>query len=120
MFGIIFIVIIIIPLAVTFGGFILKQCSDSDVDSTVGYRTRRSMASKEAWKLANETCAKLWITGGIITTVLSVVLPFTACLILNETAGLYIGVFVLLFQITAFILSVVTVENKLKLQEKNK
>lgn len=120
MFEIIFIVIIIIPFAVTFGGFILKQCADSDVDSTVGYRTRRSMVSKEAWKLANKTCSRLWITGGIITTVISVILPFSVCLLLNEKAGLYVGVFVLLAQITAFILSVVTVENRLKLQEKNK
>ncbi|MDE6848160.1 MAG: SdpI family protein [Ruminococcus sp.] len=90
------------------------------MDSIVDYRTRLSTASTEAWKLANKTCSKLWITGGIITTVLSVILPFTACLILNETAGLYAVVFLLIFQITAFILSVVTVENKLKLQEKNK
>lgn len=35
MFEIIFIVIIILSVAVTFGGIVLKQCADSDIDNTV-------------------------------------------------------------------------------------
>lgn len=119
MFGIILIVIIIIPLAVTFVGFILKQCADSDADNTVGYRTRRSMASKEAWQLANKMCSQLWITGGIITAVFSVVLPFTAFLLWNDTVGLYVSTAILIIQIITLILSVVAVEKKLQ-SERNK
>lgn len=118
MFEIIFIVIIILPVAVTFGGIVLKQCAVSDIDNTIGYRTKRSMLSKEAWQFANGMCAKLWITGGIIITVFSVILPLTASFFLNETIGLYIGIFILVSEIISLILSVVTVEKKLQAYNK--
>ncbi|MDE6665210.1 MAG: SdpI family protein [Ruminococcus sp.] len=75
------------------------------------------MKNKELWQLANRTCAELWITGGIIITVFSIELPFISCLFLNETAGLCVSVFTLIAQVVAFILSIVKVENKLKLYD---
>lgn len=118
MFEIIFIVIIILPVAVIFGGVVLKQCAVADIDNTVGYRTKRSMSSKEAWQFANGMCAKLWITGGIIATVFSVVLLLTASFFLNETTGIYVGIFMLTSEVIALILSVVTVEKRLQAYDK--
>lgn len=113
MFEIIYIVIIIIPVAVSFGGVMLIQCAKSDIDSTIGYRTRRSMASREAWILANNTCGKLWLTGGIISVIFSVTLPMIFSILKSNTAGLCAGIIILLLQTIALILSIVTTEKKL-------
>jgi len=119
-FEIIFIVILIIPVALILGGIILRQCALSDINSTVGYRTERSMSSKEAWTFANRTCGNLWITGGIISVILSVAIPLILYILKDDTAGLYAGIIILVLQVTAFILSVATVEKKLvsKLEHK--
>ena len=37
-----------------------------EINKFVGYRTKRSMASKEAWKYANKTSGKLFVLNGII------------------------------------------------------
>lgn len=113
MFEIIYIIVIIIPVAVLFGGVILIQCAESDIDSTVGYRTRRSMTSREAWFLANKTCGKLWITVGIIFVIFSLTVPMIFYVLVSDTAGVYTGIITLLFQTVALILSVVTTEKKL-------
>lgn len=113
MFEIIYIMIIVISVTVSFGGVVLIQCAKSDIDSTVGYRTSRSMTSKEAWIFANKTCGKLWLTGGIISVIISVALPIAFSIIKNDTAGLYMAITILLLQTIALILSVVTTEKKL-------
>lgn len=113
MFEIIFIVIIIIPIAVSLGGVILIQCAKSDIDSTVGYRTKRSMASKETWIFANRTCGRIWLTGGIISVIFSVTVPLFLYILKSDSAGLCAGVIILVIQTVALILSVVTTEKKL-------
>lgn len=55
---------LIVPLAMILGGIILKKCSLGEPDDIVGYRTSRSMKSKEAWTFANEYCGKLWLIWG--------------------------------------------------------
>ncbi|MDE6781028.1 MAG: SdpI family protein [Ruminococcus sp.] len=94
MFEIIFIVIIIIPIAVSLGGVILIQCAKSDIDSTVGYRTKRSMARKETWIFANRTCGRLWLTGGIISVIFSVTVPLLFYILKSDSAGLCAGVII--------------------------
>ncbi len=37
-----------------------------EINRFVGYRTKRSMASKEAWLYANKTSGKLFVLNGII------------------------------------------------------
>lgn len=113
MFEIIFIVIIVIPVAVSLGGVILINCAESDVNSTVGYRTKRSMESKETWAFANRTCGILWLTGGIISVVLSVTVPLMLYILKDDSAGLFAGVIILALQIVALILSIVKTEKKL-------
>lgn len=113
MFEIILIVIFIIPVALIFGGIILKQCALSDVDNTVGYKTKRSMSSREAWTFANRICGNLWIIGGIISVILSVTIPLILYILKDDTAGICSGIVILILQIIAFVLSVVTVEKKL-------
>lgn len=113
MFEIIFIVIIIIPVAVSLGGVILINCAKSDINSTVGYRTKRSMTSKETWAFANRNCGILWLAGGIISVVLSVTVPLILYILKNDSAGLLAGVIILVLQIVALILSIVKTEKNL-------
>lgn len=120
MFEIIFIIIIIIPVAIASGGFFLKYHTPSDINDIIGYRTKRSMSSKEAWFFANKSCGKLWLTGGIIAFIVSISLPFIFYITKGESAGSYVGIVILLLQIIAVIISVVTVEKQLDRNFDNK
>ena len=78
-----------------------------------GYRTRRSMASQEAWNFAHHACGKLWFRWGLV------LLPVTVGLMLlvwgrdTGTVGLF-GAVVMVVQLAVLLLSVAVVENALK------
>ncbi len=120
MFEIIYIIIIIIPVAISIGGFFLKYHMTSDINDTIGYRTEKSMSSKEAWVFANKSCGKLWLAGGIIAFIVSVSLPLLFYTMNGESVGSYVGIVILILQLIAVILSIVKVEKQLDRNFDNK
>ncbi len=56
-----------------------KHCP-SEINSVIGYRTKRSKLSQETWKFAHENCGKRWFYWGTImlavTLILQIVLLF--------------------------------------------
>lgn len=113
MFEIIFIIVILIPITISSGGFFLKYHTPDDINETVGYRTKRSMSSREAWIFANKTCGKLWLTGGIISFAFSVSVPLILYMFKGDSAGFYSGVIILILQSIFLIFSVVYIEKQL-------
>lgn len=53
--------------------YLFKEHYPKDINSLIGYRTRRSMASKEAWLFANKHSSALLFNYSIITTGVQVV-----------------------------------------------
>lgn len=54
----------LIPLIFILGGFITLKFPPKEINSLYGYRTARSMRSKEAWSAANRFASILMIAGG--------------------------------------------------------
>ncbi len=46
-------------------GKLFQHCPE-EINSVFGYRTRRSMASQEAWNFAHHACGKLWFRWGLV------------------------------------------------------
>lgn len=45
-----------VPAVIIICGYIMKNCHSAEPNPTVGYRTARSMSSRESWVFANERC----------------------------------------------------------------
>jgi hypothetical protein len=65
---------LIIPTLTFFIGLIFYFYSPKNINNIVGYRTKRSKQSEEAWKFANKHSAKLLLKSGLITFVISLIL----------------------------------------------
>jgi uncharacterized membrane protein len=97
-----------IAFAITF----LKKAPNS-INPVYGYRSRRSMKSKEAWKFAHLLCAKIWLFTGIPLLIITIV---AMLLVLNKpesTIGL-VGQILIYTQLAIMILSIIPVEIALK------
>ena len=57
---------LILPLLMVVLGRWLFRNAPKDINALVGYRTKRSMRSKEAWDYANVTSGKYWFVLGLV------------------------------------------------------
>lgn len=105
--------IFIIPLLITFVGFLMYKNPPKKINWFLGYRTIKSMKNEKIWKKANQYCGKLWIKFGIIMLLISSLI-FTLLhfklIILSET----IIAIIILSQVIILVLSISIVENKIK------
>lgn len=60
------IVDLIIPVTMMVMGTVFKKHPPKEINSVYGYRTSRSMASKEAWDYAHQLAGKVWMRIGVI------------------------------------------------------
>ncbi len=68
-----FISIMIIPVTAIIAGYMMKYRPPEKINKTVGYRTRRSRASQEAWDFANRYCGKNTLIFGAVSLILSMI-----------------------------------------------
>lgn len=68
-----FICVIIVPLISIIAGYLMMKKPPEKINNTVGYRTRRSKASQEAWDFANRYCGRNTFIFGIIIMIVSVI-----------------------------------------------
>ena len=93
----------LLPLIMVVFGKLFQHCPE-EINSVFGYRTRRSMASQEAWNFAHHVCGKLWFRWGLV------LLPVTVGLMLlvwgrdTGTVGLF-GAVVMVVQLAVLLLS---------------
>lgn len=60
-----FAVSLIVPLTmVGFGAYFMKR-APKEINVFFGYRTRRSMKSRETWEFAHKYCGRLWFYFGL-------------------------------------------------------
>lgn len=59
------IVAFIIPVTMIAIGLYFKKNAPKNINYFFGYRTKRSMKSRETWAFAHEYCGRLWVRVGI-------------------------------------------------------
>ena len=107
------VIALLLPGVMVLFGQVFLRRPPQQINGVYGYRTRRSMASQEAWNFAHHACGKLWFRWGLV------LLPVTVGLMLlvwgrdTGTVGLF-GAVVMVVQLAVLLLSVAVVENALK------
>lgn len=64
---------LIVPIVLLIAGLIAKNHIPTNMYGSVGYRTKRSRSSREAWEFANKEMARIMLKLGLIMLVLSIV-----------------------------------------------
>lgn len=95
-----------VPILILVIGIIFQKHAPKEINGFIGYRTRRSMQSQEAWDYANKRMGEIWLALGVILLVVSI--PLT---LLFAENGLTIA---MIAQVVALILSIIPVEVELK------
>ena len=96
----------LIPILILVIGIIFQKHAPKENNGFIGYRTRRSMQSQEAWDYANKRMGEIWLALGVILLVVTI--PLSLLLGENGVAVLVIA------QTIALILSIIPVEMELK------
>ena len=96
----------LIPVLMLVIGIVFQKHAPKEINGFLGYRTRRSMQSQEAWDYANKRMGEIWLALGVILLVVTI--PLTLLLGENGVAVLVIA------QTIALILSIIPVEKELK------
>ena len=91
----------LIPILILVIGIIFQKHAPKEINGFIGYRTRRSMQSQEAWDYANKRMGEIWLALGVILLVVTI--PLSLLLGENGVAVLVIA------QTIALILSIIPV-----------
>jgi uncharacterized membrane protein len=104
---------LLIPCVMIGFGILFKHRPPKNINYIVGYRTARSMKSKETWDFAHRYSGRIWVICG------SILLPISAAVMLlalgkdEDTVGLF-GLVVCMIQVLIMILSIIPTEIALK------
>jgi len=110
---------VIFPLLMILFGLFLSKTPPTDINYVVGYRTKRSMASKEAWLFANVTAGKYWVKTGLCSLPIFVIIGVVISIIYNsfnidESNLHYIFLGFMLIQVIVLLSVIPYTERKLK------
>ncbi len=112
---------VLTPLIVIICGKILYKNADCDINSVFGYRTSRSMKSRENWIFANELCGKILFYGGIVSAFVSICAVFLAYIISGENTAFWTSVAVNLLTAVILFAIIPYIEDRLKkFEDENK
>lgn len=105
--------VMICALAMILGGWIMWKYSAKGEPSAVGYRTKRSVASVEAWQFANEDCGRrCWRCGWVVLgAAVSAMLPVYGAT--EDTVGTLGGI-ICLVECVIMVLLIVPTERALR------
>ena len=63
---------LLVPIIMAVFGWVFMHTPPGEINHVYGYRTRRSMASQEAWNFAHAYVGRIWFRMGLGMLVLSV------------------------------------------------
>jgi uncharacterized membrane protein len=64
--------VLLLPGVMLFLGYRWQQKPTSSINAVFGYRTWRSMSSKQAWDYAHRHCGRIWVKCGWFSAVFAV------------------------------------------------
>lgn len=100
---------LLIPLTMIMIGYVLYKNPLKDMDSGLGYRTKRAIKSIETWRYANTLCGEYWLKIGIG---LFIFIVFEKVFIMIKPE--YLSIINMAIEITALIIPMPLIERKLK------
>ena len=104
----------IVPVIMLIVGMVSRSHPKKEINGTVGYRSRRSKASQEAWDYAQELMAKYILVGMGIDLAIGIVGALISLTIKDvSVAGILMSV-VMLIQVIPLIVMIPMIEGKLK------
>lgn len=116
MFVLALIISVIVPLIVVLCGYLMKYHTLKEITELIGYRTKRSMSSQEAWCFANELCGELFLKGGLISILPSLALSLAGCFLFGNSNGVLISTVIECIQVALIFSPVYYIEKQLKLK----
>lgn len=104
---------LLVPLVMIIGGYFMYNRPPEDINSVMGYRTKRSKKNKDTWKFAHEYCGRLWIKVGAILLILTIVvqIPFVHS---DSDVIAAFNIILIIVQTAVLIVSLVPVERALE------
>lgn len=109
-----FICAVVIPVTSIITGYIMMKRPPKEINNVVGYRTRRSKSSKEAWDFANVFCGRNTLIFGIVSLIAAIVLYLVLA---NEDNGLKLSLLIMAIQCVLMVI-VMAVPTELALKKK--
>lgn len=103
------IVDLIIPITMIIIGRIYSISPPTEISSLCGYRTTRSMSSRQAWVYAHHLSGRIWSVLGIVLLIFVVILKINA-----PMSSEYLSLINAGLGISALIIPIPFVESKLK------
>ena len=107
--------VLLIPAVMIGFGYYWKKHPPKRINLGYGYRTTRSIKSRQTWDFAHEVCARIWRIAGWWTLALSVIVFFHLWIEISDIGTLGTRCLVLvLLQIIPMILPLPITEYRLK------
>ena len=108
--------VVLVPIIAIITGYKMKTKPPKEINNTVGYRTKRSKASQEAWDFANVYCGKNTFIYGIVS--LPVSIAFYTLLTVSAHWGKLPAMLVVMLVQTVSMTIAMAVPTEMKLKEK--
>jgi len=105
---------------VVMGRWLFKN-APKDINYASGYRTKRSMASKEAWDYANMTSGKYWFNLGLASLPIFAIIGAIVAIFIDHDSATQINVGIIgivALQLIPFLSVIPYTEKKLKMKFK--
>ena len=104
---------LLVPLTMLLSGRLLDKYPPKEVNGLLGYRTKRSRKSADAWNFAQHFCGRLWVKIGIVLfpVTLLAMLPFLKS---GVDAVSIAALVVMVAQVTVMVASIWPVERALR------
>ena len=103
----------LIPILMIVAGRLMWKHYPKEINSAIGYRTKKSMKNEETWKFGNEYCGRLWYRIGtviLVPTILALI-PLTSS---SEACIGIVSLILIIVQLTLLVGSIIPTENELK------
>ena len=112
--ALLFVCVLICPVIAAVAGFIMMKNPPKEINDTVGYRTKRSKSSQEAWDFANVYSGRNTMIYGLVSFVISAVVYYCLVFVLNFNSLIAMIIVIALQLIGLMVVMIVPTENKLK------
>ncbi len=110
----IFATCMLVPVILIVIALISRARPQSDINHTIGYRSRRSMESQENWDKAQKLMAKYLLVIGCVLTVVSLAVGIIMVTTLEQTKMLIVFGILMVVQVISVLLVIPLVESQLK------
>lgn len=109
------VIMLLIPAAMIVIGHFWRKHPPKQINSTYGYRTRRSMFSKRTWDYAHTCCSKIWRKLGWFTFAVTIIIVvIMLCVHLDTESAGSLAIIVVFLQMILMVLALPATERALK------